>query len=73
MQSHLRCTFAELEVTFCKHYRKLQTNEHVLYGFESHQTSIGRKSASILWMYIEISKLFESESKWQSSYNILST
>jgi dynactin complex subunit len=29
MQSHLGCTFAELEVVFYKRYQKVQTNEHV--------------------------------------------
>jgi hypothetical protein len=27
MQSHLECTFAKLEVVFCKHYQKVQTYE----------------------------------------------
>jgi hypothetical protein len=27
MQSHLGCTFAKLEVTFCKRYQKVQINE----------------------------------------------
>jgi hypothetical protein len=29
MRAHPICIFKELEVTFCKHYRKLQTNEQV--------------------------------------------
>lgn len=29
MQSHLKCTFAKLEATFCKRYWKVQTYEHV--------------------------------------------
>jgi hypothetical protein len=27
MQFHLECTFAKLEVVFCKHYQKVQTYE----------------------------------------------
>jgi hypothetical protein len=29
MQSHLKCTFAKLEATFCKRYWKVQTYKHV--------------------------------------------
>jgi hypothetical protein len=29
MQSHMGCTFLELKVAFCKHYRTVQNDEHV--------------------------------------------
>lgn len=29
MQSHLNCTFLELEVEICKQYQTIQNNEHV--------------------------------------------
>jgi len=33
MQSHLGCTFVELETAFCKHYRTIQNDEQVYMAF----------------------------------------
>ncbi len=43
MQPHPKCTFAELEAAFCKHYRKVQTNKHVYMALRVIKEALDKK------------------------------